>query len=369
MSMIRAEEPHPSRSRQQRALPVGTAALSSTVAVRTFEMEPGPPKRVAGRAASFVGNFASQDWLIMGYLAALLVALAVGGGGGHNRAVCAERVGWDLAGYLLVVTMVRLPVVRWDSGVSSLVYRFTILATVLGSFFQLREILPAVSPWADDALIFEVDLRVFGFEPSVWMDRFVSPASTEWFAFFYFFYFLILTIHVLPMMLVERDVRILGRFAVGLLLVFLTGHLLYMVVPGWGPYRYLDGTFQHPLVGGPFWKLVGETVHAGGALKDIFPSLHTAVPTFLAIFSFRHRNVAPFKYTWPVVAFFATQIIIATMFLRWHYLLDVVAGLALAAASSYVGGRIADWEYAKRTRLGLQPAWTPLVYPWERADS
>jgi hypothetical protein len=368
MSMTPAEEPHPSSSsRRERALRGGTAALSSTVAVRSFEMEPGPPRRVAGRGASLVASFASQDWLIMGYLAALLVALAFGGG--HNRGACAERVGWDLAGYLLVVAMVRFPVIRWDSWVSSLVYRFTILATVLGSFFQLREILPAVSPWSDDAQIYEFDLRVFGFEPSVWLDRFVSHSSTEWFAFFYFFYFLILTIHVLPMMLVERNVRILGRFSVGLLLVFLTGHLLYMVVPGWGPYRYLDGTFQHPLVGGPFWKLVGETVDAGGALKDIFPSLHTAVPTFLAIFSFRHRNLVPFKYTWPVVAFFATQIIIATMFLRWHYLLDVLAGVALAAASSYVGGRIADWEYAKRNRLGLQPAWTPLVYPWERAGN
>src|SRR5271167_2880381 len=96
MSMIRAEEPHPSSTRQQRALQVDTVAMSSTVAVPTFEMEPGPPRRVAGRAASFVGNFASQDWLIMGYLAALLVALAVGGGGVHDRAACAERVGGDL---------------------------------------------------------------------------------------------------------------------------------------------------------------------------------------------------------------------------------------------------------------------------------
>jgi hypothetical protein len=200
----------------------------------------------------------------------------------------------------------------------------------------------------------------------VWLDRFVSPATTEWFAFFYFFYFLVLTLHVLPMLFSDGDDQVLARFAVGILLVFVPAHLLYMIVPGWGPYWYLKGTFQHELQGGTFWRLVRETVDAGGAQKDIFPSLHTAVPTFLAIFSFRHRRLFPFKYSWPVVALFATQIIIATLFLRWHYLIDVVAGLTLAATASLVSHRIADWERVRRERLGVQPAWMPLVYPWNR---
>jgi hypothetical protein len=237
---------------------------------------------------------------------------------------------------------------------------------LLASFFQLREILPAVSPWSDDARIYAFDLRVFGVEPSVWLDRFVSPATTEWFAFFYFLYFAILTVHVLPMLFWQRNVQLLSRFSIGVLLLFMIGHLLYMVVPGWGPYWYLSGVFRHGLSGGAFWKLVREAVDAGGAQKDIFPSLHTAVPTFLAIFSFRHRRLLPFKYSWPVIVFFATQIITATMFLRWHYLVDVVAGIVLAAVASLLGQRIADWEHARRKRLGVQLAWMPLVYPWSR---
>ena len=51
------------------------------------------------------------------------------------------------------------------------------------------------------------------------------------------------------------------------------------------------------------------------------------------------------------------------MFLRWHYLIDVFAGLALAGIGMLLGQRIADWERAKRARLGLQAAWMPLVYP------
>ena len=337
--------------------------LSHAIAVRAMAQ---PASGVHSERSWFVHSFGAQDWLVIGYFTAILAALAFGKG--SERSACMVRVSADLGVYLFVVALVRLHVVRWDSAATALLYRATIMVSILGSFFQLREILPAVSPWSDDARIYEFDLRVFGIEPSVWLDRFVSPATTEWFAFFYFFYFLVLTVHVLPMLFSDRSDQVFGRFAIGILLVFLPAHLLYMVVPGWGPYWYLKGTFQHELQGGTFWRLVRETVDAGGAQKDIFPSLHTAVPTFLAIFSFRHRKFFPFKYSWPVVALFATQIIIATLFLRWHYIIDVVAGLTLAMAAALVGHRIADWERGRRERLGVQPAWVPLTYPWNKTS-
>jgi PAP2 superfamily len=318
---------------------------------------------VGPTVASFVHSFASQDWLFVAYLSGLFLALVFGRG--SNRSACIVRVSADFGFYFFVVALVRMQVLRWGSMVSALLYRGAIMSTLLASFFQLREILPAVSSAADDAQIYAFDLRVFGFEPSVWLDRFVTSTTTEWFAFFYFLYFLILTVHILPMML-SRDEVLLGRFALGVLLLFMTAHLLYMVVPGWGPYWYLKGTFTHELEGPVFWPLVRETVDAGGAQKDIFPSLHTAVPTFLAIFSFRHKSRIPFRYTWPIIAFLATQMIVATVFLRWHYLVDVVAGLVLAGSASFASQRLADWERTRRARLGVQPAWMPLVYPWTR---
>lgn len=314
-------------------------------------------------AVSLLHSFASQDWLTIGYLVTILIALALGKG--PHRGLCIERVSADLGVFLCVLVAVRTHLLRWGTMSTALVYRFAVMGTLLASFFQLREILPAVSPWYVDDRIYAFDLHVFGFEPSVVLDAFVNPLTTEWFAFFYFLYFLILTVHVLPMM-ASTDEVLLSRFAVGILMLFMAAHLLYMAVPGWGPYWYLKGTFRHELQGGLFWRLVRETVDAGGAQKDIFPSLHTAAPTFMAIFSIRHRKYFPFRYSWPIVTFLATQMILATMFLRWHYLADVVAGLTLAAAASIVGQRIADWERVRRERLGVQPAWMPLVYPWSR---
>jgi hypothetical protein len=341
----------------------GNGALTPAVAV------PSLAPRDAGMPASwasFVNSFASQDWLILGYLVAMLLALAVGKG--PNRSACVMHVAADLGLYAFVLTLVRMQILRWGGAAASLLYRASVLAILLGTFFQLRDILPAVSPYALDSRIYAFDVRVLGVEPSVFFDRFVSEKTTEWFAFFYFLYFLILSLHVLPALFWLQNERLVGRFGLGVLMVFITAHLLYMVVPGWGPYWYLKDVFQHELHGPVFWPLVRETVDAGGAQKDIFPSLHTAVPTYFAIFSFRNRKTAPFKYWWPVITFLATQIIVATLFLRWHYFIDVIAGLTLATCAAFLGTRVADWEYERRARMNVQPAWMPLVYPWSRSS-
>jgi len=101
-------------------------------------------------------------------------------------------------------------------------------------------------------------------------------------------------------------------------------------------------------------------VPANGAMKDIFPSLHTASPAFLAMFSFRNRDRLPFRYTWPLLTFFSANIIVATMFLRWHYVIDVVAGVLVAVFGRWVSERVTDRELARRERLGLTPNW-PLI--------
>jgi hypothetical protein len=314
---------------------------------------------LVGWLTGFGRELAVQDWFIAGYFLVVLLAVAFGTGPGHAES--ASLVASDMVILWTGLILSRGGVLARGTIVSQLVYRLTLMGTVLASYFQMRVILPAVSSRAVDAQILAFDLRVFHFEPSVAWDRFVSPQTTEWFAFFYFGYFFVLAAHVLPFLLVVKRLDALARFSLGIFMVFCTGHLLYMVVPGYGPYRFLAGQFGHELSGGTFWDLVKETVAGAGAQKDIFPSLHTAVPTFFTLFSFRNRKaVGALRYTWPLQAFVTTQIIVATMFLRWHYLIDIFAGLLLATLSVLVSEKLVAWETAYRARAGIRPAWVAL---------
>jgi len=322
--------------------------------------------RLHAWALAFARDLAPHDWLIIAYFGLLFVGVLFGAG--PNRLEAAQTVGLDTLCLLMGLGLTRGDVLTRGGFASSMLYRLTLFTTVLSSYFQLRVILPASAPRAVDATLYAIDLRVFHYEPSLAWDRFVTPGLTEWFAFFYFGYFFLLAIHVLPFMLAARNMAMLARFATAIFTVFCAGHLLYIVVPGFGPYRYLAGSYQHELTGGVFWRMVEATVSGAGAQKDIFPSLHTAVPTMFAMLAFRHRKAfLPFRISWPLVGFCAFQIVIATMFLRWHYLIDICAGLALAAFATISSDRVVSWEEARRERLGLPPAWYPLQ--WRRAPA
>jgi hypothetical protein len=311
-------------------------------------------------------ELAIQDWIVLAYLIILTSAVALSPDS-PARTVCLGHVAPMLAVCLAVLTLVRGGLLR-GTFLAPLAYRFAVYGTVQISYFELRELLPLVNPSSLDAQLSFIDERILHFEPSLFMDRFVTPATTEWFAFYYFGYFALLATHVLPMVFFSRRTKLLGEFALGMIFVYATAHTFYMVVPGYGPVRFLADRYQHELPPGTWLNAVLNAVESGGAQKDIFPSLHTAGPVFLSLFSFRHRDKFPFKYTWPFVSFFSANIVIATMFLRWHYLIDVLAGIALSAGGFALAARISEHEFQYRERSGLQPVWAPiLLRPFEKA--
>ncbi len=321
----------------------------------------GTPER--SRFASLLLDFSPVDWILTFFFTVLTVAVLLGSGPHRGESLGLLAIDW--AAFVTGIALSRGEVLPKGGFANALVYRLTIFATLASSYFELRVILPTVSTRAVDASLFAFDMRTFGVEPSLAWDRFVTPQTTEWFAFFYFGYFFLLALHVIPFAFFVKDTGLVARFAFGIAAVFCLGHILYMIVPGYGPYSYLTNEFHHELTGGFFWDLVKEAVAAGGAQKDIFPSLHTAVPTFFALFSFRYRKeLPPFRFTWPLVAFCAAQIICATMFLRWHYLVDIFAGLSLAATADVLSARLVSWDEHRRAARGLAPGWGPLSPPW-----
>ena len=315
----------------------------------------------APRLHSIAAHLAVQDWFLAAYF--FVLACAVAFSNGEKRTESLQWVAFDIVLFLGGLYLTRGGVIRRGSFANNLLYRITLLTTFQLSYFQLRFILPTVNARVLDADILAFDLKTFGYEPAMAWDRFVTPSTVEWFAFFYFSYFFLLATHVLPMILADRNSKRLAHFCLGTFMVYVIGHFGYMLVPGFGPYHHLAGQFEHPIEGGLFWKLVIATVEGAGAQKDIFPSLHTAAPTFFAIFSFMHRRKMPFGYTWPVMTFFASQFILASMFLRWHWLIDVIAGLTVATIAAFGGRALIDWEWKRRARLGLPLVLEALSWP------
>src|SRR4249919_1266726 len=80
--------------------------------------------------------------------------------------------------------------------IDQLLYRLAVYGPFQISYFELRELLPLVNSTSLDSQLSYIDQHILHFEASLFMDRFVTSATTEWFAFFYFGYFALLAVHV-----------------------------------------------------------------------------------------------------------------------------------------------------------------------------
>lgn len=309
-----------------------------------------------------------NDWIVLGYLGLLNVAVLSSDGAGPER----DRAILEVACLFGLFAAVVVGLIR--SGLLDhpilcpLAFRLCHYGGIQLTYFFMRGFLPIVNPGVLDRELHQLGVTLFGVEPALALEPWISSGTTEWFAFFYYGYFFVLALHVVPIIFFSRQPRILSEFALGLLLVLSIGQSLYLVVPGYGP-ASLPALFDRELPSGVWWSLVKQLVASAGAQKDIFPSIHTAAPTFILLFSFHNRAHLPYRFTWPLVGFFSFNIIIATMFLRWHWLVDIVAGLTLALCA-YLGAVAGTrWETEHRRRRGLPPAWPEWPAPVPRQDA
>lgn len=298
---------------------------------------------------------AVQDVLALSYLTMLTVLVIASPGDAQGSVLfrlglCGAVV---LAGAIVSRAATELPLpVRLNA------YRIALALVVVESYLMLRDLLPLVRADSVDATLLALDRALFGFEPALWLERFNVLPVVEWFSFFYFSYFFICAAYLGGVLFVERPSRHTTVFALGSMLVLFLGHLGYLAVPGYGPVAHLKDTYAGPVQGGFFWSCVEATVAAGGAQKDIFPSLHTALPTWFTLYAvYRARFDRRWIAAAGITGFFALNIIVSTMFLRWHYAIDVVAGLTLATTAAYLAPRIAVSEAGWRRATGLCPIW------------
>lgn len=338
-------------------------STSNPPPVSTMSVQHGPAYEASRDAVAktartpwllrWVLDFCACDWLVIAYLLNLnLTAYLAPAGAARDHSLL-----WlgALLGFLLVALFIARGLkVRF---LGAFAHRAALICAGSGSYLTFQQFLPLVNSNAYDHQLYHLDLALFGFEPAMYFDRFVSPATTEWFAFFYFGYFILLSAYIFPLLFFVKDEKMLTQFTLSMLIVVCIGQSIYMLVPGYGPSTAFPEAFQNELSGGRWWNLVLYTVHNGGALKDIFPSLHTGLPLVVWLFTFSRRGRNPFRYVWAPLGFVVLNIIIATMFLRWHYVIDVVVGAALAIAAHVIARKVSEWEPHRRQALGLGPTW------------
>ncbi len=160
----------------------------------------------------------------------------------------------------------------------------------------------------DDALV-HIDARL-GWHVGQWTP---SPVTLDVLSCFYVSFYLLIFAGIC--LFVRRP-----AFYTGFALVYAIGTLGYVLVPAAGPF------FDWPLSSPRTHLYVLLQAFASQIVTgvDVFPSLHVAASSYVLAWL-----VWCWRHAWLPCALWACGIALATVGLRYHYLVDVLAGLLL----------------------------------------
>jgi membrane-associated phospholipid phosphatase len=182
---------------------------------------------------------------------------------------------------------------------------------------------------------------LFGGQPVVWAERYITPGRTEFFNFFYANFYLVAPSVVVVLWLRRRHAEA-RQVLLGTIVCFYTGYALYVLFPAAPPRLYFEslGLFSVSLRGGAITNFQQALIEMmpNHAARAAFPSLHAAVSTLSLVYAWRHC-----RSFFPVLLAFVVPLLVATVYLRHHWIVDLLAGAALVPWVLWATPRFERW--------------------------
>lgn len=207
-------------------------------------------------------------------------------------------------------------------------------------FEELQGLVHIIYPGWFDRWFIEFDYNFAGVHPSVWLARFSNPALNDFMQFAYMTYFLYLVL--LPAILYSQRERLAyWTVMVSTAIAHYSVYVIAVLLPVESPFHALASLQSKPLAGGYFTAAIDLIERFGRVHGAAFPSAHVAGSMVAILASWRYRR----WLFWICLPFFVSMCI-ATVYGRYHYVADVLAGLAVGACGFVIGESLVRWKHA-----------------------
>ena len=203
---------------------------------------------------------------------------------------------------------------------------WNLIPIILFNFSELHFIVHNVRPHDLDYILIQIDQAIFGVHPTVWLEKLHHPVLTEYLQLVYTsFYFLPLILAIL--LYRQNRMEEFDYFAFIIVYGFYVSYLGYFLVPAIGPRFTLDYLQNFPLHGLGFAERLQHLLNTlENIQRDAFPSGHTEITLLTMFFAAKYHK----KYFY-ILLLIGTSLIFSTVYLRYHYVIDVIGGAAFAA--------------------------------------
>ena len=209
---------------------------------------------------------------------------------------------------------------------------FPVLFVVI-IYDSLGLIVHNINPHDVDYLLIRIDYRIFGLYPTVFLEGMINPLLTDVLLVAYSTYYLLPGILGL-MLKVKGKSEAFDKSLFLILLCFYLSYIGYLFFPAVGPRYAMQHLYDKQLDG----FLVAGTIQnvlnlLEGVKRDGFPSGHTAVALTVLLLAYRYERTLFWWMTVPVML-----LIFATVYCRFHYVIDVICGVMLTVVTLAAGG-------------------------------
>lgn len=206
------------------------------------------------------------------------------------------------------------------------------VVSILIIFDSLGQVVHYVNPQDIDHLLIRLDYQLFGLHPTVALERVMHPLVTDVLQIAYTtYYFLPIAIGVSLWRQGRHEV--FSYYIFMILLCFYLSYIGYLVFPALGP-RYAMAHLQSAdLAGGAVSHAIQTTLNQlEGVKRDAFPSGHTGIAVTALVLAWQLDRRLFRIFLLPVILLVA-----ATVYCRYHYVVDVLGGLVLVVVTLVIG--------------------------------
>lgn len=204
--------------------------------------------------------------------------------------------------------------------------------SVLIIFDSLGLIVHNINPQDIDYLLIRIDYVVFGCYPTIFMERIMNPFLTDILQVAYSTYYFLPVILGVVLKIKKKNEEF-GKSLFLILLCFYLSYVGYILFPALGPRYAMEHLHDKTLGGFLVSKPIQDVLNLlEGVKRDAFPSGHTGIALTVLFLAYRYERLL-FWIMLPAV----TLLIFATVYLRYHYAVDVIGGVLLAVVTIALG--------------------------------
>jgi membrane-associated phospholipid phosphatase len=303
------------------------------------------------------------------------------GGRGHVRPVDALTIAF--MALLALISVIALRDVRewWPVLLVNAAAAFAIIATAMRQkrgrllealyqwypapfifilFKEVYIIIQSLGRGDFDGVLITADRWMLGVDPTVWLERFSSPVLTELLQLAYAsYYFIMLTLGI--ELYLRKDTQ---NFSFAVFVVaygFFLSYLGYLAFPAVGPrftlhsFQALEKDLPGLLLTNPIRELLNSAESIPGGIanalsfaqRDAFPSGHTQITLISIVLAYRYHLRAR-----HILLIAGTLLIISTVYLRYHYFVDLLGGALFAWFTLWTAPTLYAWWIARTSGSG-----------------